>query len=332
MQSKAFIAVSCACLSLLVFITLSYPLLAAEPKQENPVFARINDRVISYREFLAIFQNAVRNKYYHGEVPRDELVAFQRKVGKDIVEQILLQQEAKRLGLEPDIEKLKQGLAEYDKKYALSPGWKPRSKESEALMLDRLSQKDLLDQLENKIKTVPQPDEEAVREFYRKHPEKFTEPRRLRVSVILLAVPPSSPTQTWLDAKATAEQFIFRIKNGEDFAQLARQFSAHPSAVNGGDLGYLHQDMLEGGAQQAVDKLKVNELTPPVRVLEGFTIFKLNGIQEARLNDFDAVKERARGLLYRELQDEAWNEYLKKLTEAADIFINEKLYASTEKD
>lgn len=113
---------------------------------------------------------------------------------------------------------------------------------------------------------------------------------------------------------------------------MARQFSAHPSAVNGGDLGYLHQDMLEGGAQQAVDKLKVNELTPPVRVLEGFTIFKLNGIREARLNDFDAVKDRARGLLYRELQDEAWNEYLKKLTEAADIFINEKLYASTEKD
>lgn len=332
MWYKAFIAVSCACLSLLLFTALPQTIHAADTTLDNPVFAKINDRVIYYNEFYAIFKNAIRNKYYHGEVPRNELIAFQRKVGKDIVEQILLHEQALKIGLKPDMEKIKAGLAEYDKKYANTPGWQPRSQENQAIILDRLSQNDLLDQIQNKIKSIPQPESGAVLDYYKKHPEKFTEPRRLWVSVILLSVPPSASSEAWQKTQQTAEQFIFKIKNGELFAEIAANFSAHPSAVNGGDLGYLHQDMLESVAQQAVDKLQVNELTPPVRVLEGFTVFRLNGIKKAKLNAFDAVKDRAESLLYRDLQEQTWNEYIKKLTQAADIFVNEKLYASADKD
>ena len=60
---------------------------------------------------------------------------------------------------------------------------------------------------------------------------------------------------------ARSLDLIERIQNGDaTFAELAQEFSSHASAVNGGDLGYLHQDMLENVAQQAVDKLKVGEL------------------------------------------------------------------------
>lgn len=335
MRSKAYIAVPFTWLSLLIiiFILPTIPSLAATDQNDsNPVFARINDKVIRYNEFQLIFRNAVRNKYYHGEVPRNELVEFQRKVGKDIVQQVLLQQEAERLGLEPQLEKIKKGLAEYDARQSRLPGWQPRSAEDQQLMIDRLSQKDILDQMETRIKNIPQPDEQAVREYYQKNPDKFTEPRRLWVSVILLPVAPSSSSATWQNAEKEAQKLIDRVQNGESFADLARQYSSHPSSVNGGDLGYLHQDMLESGAQQAVDQLKINELTPPVRVLEGYTVFQLNGIREAKLNPFEAVRDRAEGLLYRDLQNQAWEQYLQTLIDDADVYINEKLYATADKE
>jgi len=63
-------------------------------------------------------------------------------------------------------------------------------------------------------------------------------------------------------------------------------------------------------------------------VLEGITVFRLNGIQPAKLKSFNEVKQRAADLLYRELQDKTWEKYLKQLTSTADVFVNEKLYAA----
>lgn len=329
MQSRMFMAVTCAWLFSLTSILFDSNTLADSTRpQENPVYARINDKVITLNEFLQIFSNAVKNKFYHGSVPQAELAAFQRKVSKDIINQVLLHQEAKKLGIKPDLDKIKAGLKEYDDRYAKIPGWKPRTEAEQELMLYRLSQKDILDQMEARVKSIKVPGENEIRKYYLEHPEKFTEPRRLGVSVILLPVPPSSLSDSWIEAEKVAETLIDRIKKGEQFADLAKEYSSHASAVNGGDLGYLHQDMLDPAAQTAVDKLKLNEITPPVRVLKGVTLFRLNGVREAKLNSFEDVAARAGDLLYRDLQEKAWDDYLASLSQSADIFVNEKILAS----
>lgn len=295
---------------------------------EDPVFARINDRTIHLSEFMAIFQNAVRYKYYHGEVPQKELQEFQRKVGDDIIKQILLYQEAQKIGLEADMEKITSGLKTYEEKYRNDPRDKAIVEVERAKMITRLKQKDLFDQIKIKTRDIPQPDDNQVLEFYNNNGDKFTEPKRVWVSVILLTVPPSSANQVWVDAKKTASEFKFRIQEGEDFAEMARKFSGHPSSVNGGDLGYLHEGMLDGNAKDAVNKLKINDVSDPIRVLEGFTLFKLNGIQPAKLKPFEEVKKRASGLLYRQMQDDKWESYTQNLIDTADILIDESLYAA----
>ena len=314
---------------LLVLLSMfSTKIFSAEAVSENPVFARINDRVITYNEFMDIFRTAVRYKYYHGKVPQNELQSFQLQVGKDIVEQVLLHQQALKLGLQPDKEKIKSGFDKYDKKYATNQEWQAQKEKNYQLLLKRLERQDLIEQMKSKIQNVDKPDNRHVEKYYKQHPEKFTEPKRVWLSVILLSVPPASAKQTWLDAEKAANQFIERIKQGESFADIANQFSAHPSAVNGGDLGYLHQGMLEGDAKKVVENLKKNEISKPVHVLEGITVFRLNGIQPAKLKSFNEVKQRAADLLYRELQDKTWKKYLKQLTSTADVFVNEKLYAA----
>lgn len=332
MRSRMFMAVSCACffnltVSLFPTITLAAQETVSKQHASDPVYIRINDQEIRISEFHEIFRNAVRNKFYHGQVPEQELIEFRKKVSSDIIDQILLRQAAQKLDIKPDVKKIEEGLEKYDQRYSKSPNWTPRTEEVKQIIIDRLSQKDIIDQMEVRIKDIPSPSLQQVEQYYADNPDKFTEPKRLHVSVILLPVPPSSLSDAWQEAESVGHTLIERINNGEKFSDIAKEFSAHASSVNGGDLGYLHQDMLEQEPQQAVDKLKINELTPPIRVLRGYTIFQLNDIKPARLNPFDAVKDRAGDLLYRDMQDMTWAQYKAKLRADADVFINEDLIA-----
>lgn len=295
--------------------------------KDDAVFARINDLIISKNEFQQIFHGAVRNKYYHGRVPENKLQNFKQQVTQDIVEQALVYQDALKLGVKPDRDSIKQGIAAYDEKYADSPDWRNLREKVLDSMLKILERKDVIEKMESRVKKVAKPDITKVQRYYQQHPDKFTEPRREWISVILFGVPPSGNRSMWASAGDSAKQIKQRIEQGEEFADLAKQFSAHPSAINGGDMGYLHQGMLEKASQNAVENLKVGEISEPLRVLEGIIIIRLNGVHSAKLKPFEEVKERAAGLAHRKVQETAWNEYVRSLKASADIYINENTYA-----
>ncbi|VAX01429.1 hypothetical protein MNBD_GAMMA22-1951 [hydrothermal vent metagenome] len=325
---KIFTILSVILLSLMLINTVvaSVENKHSEPVVSTKVFARINQRVISYDEFKQIFTQAVRYKYYHGKVPQKELQRFQRQVGKDIVEQELVYQQARTIGLKPETKKIQAGFSEYNKKYLNNNEWKKQKEKNLLQLVQRLERQNLIEQMLYKVKDISKPDLESIKVYYKKYPEKFTEPKRIWLSLILLSVKPSSSEKIWQDAIKTANEFIGKIKQGDDFSLIAKNYSAHISAANGGDLGYLHQGMLEGAAQKAVQNLKKSELSQAVRVLEGISIFRINDIQHKKLKPFTSVKLRASELLYRNLQKQAWSKYLRKLKKTADIYLNEKLY------
>jgi parvulin-like peptidyl-prolyl isomerase len=293
---------------------------------KNLIFAQIDDLIITETEFEEIFLAAVRYKYYHGRVPKNELLKFKQKVSEDIVIQVIVHRDAQKKGLEPDHEKIAQGLNEYDNKYADSPEWQGRRYRVMPLLTKRLERQNLLEKMEAKIKNIPQPEADQIADYYKNNVEKFTEPERVWGSIIMLKVPPSADEITWTGKIDAAEQLKHRVEKGEEFSALAKQHSAHASAVNGGDLGYLHQGMLDEGVQETVEALDINQISDPIRVLEGIVLFRLNGVQTEKLKPFDEVKQRAAGLLHRELQDKAWDNYVGDLKASANIYVNEKLY------
>ena len=292
---------------------------------ENIVL-RINDISISESEFESIFRAAVKQKYYHGRVLEDELQAFKKQVAEDLVTQILVHSEAIASGLEPDRAEIAAGIDAYNLKYADSPEWQDQRDQVIPLLTKRLERQNLLEKTEAEIKNIAKPEAEQIAKYYEKYTEKFTEPKRVWGSIILLKVLPSAEENTWTGKIDAAEQLKLRIEKGEEFATLAKQYSGHPSAVNGGDLGYLHQGMLDAGVQEKVETLAIKQISDPIRVLEGIVLFRLNGVQAEKLKLFDEVKQRAAGLLYRELQDKAWDNYVAELKASANIYVNEKLY------
>ena len=289
----------------------------------EPVFARINDLTISQGEFEAIFQSAIRHKYYHGRVPAKELEEFRQKVTDDIITQVLVHDQALQLGLEPDRKKIDAGIDAFNLKNAAYPNWEARRDKIIPRLIERLERQDLLEQMEARIRNLPPPGAAEVKQYYLDTPEKFTEPERQRVSVILLNVAPTAAEAGWQAAEAELDGIRQRILAGEDFGALAKRYSNHPSAANGGDLGYLHQGMLDTRVQQQLETLELYQLGEPLRVLEGVALFRLDGVQAAQLRPYDEVKVRATELLFREKQDAAWQSYVNTLRSSANVYVNQ---------
>lgn len=84
------------------------------------------------------------------------------------------------------------------------------------------------------------------------------------------------------EAKAKAEEIIEKIKNGEDFSELAKEYSTdNGSKENGGDLGYFNTGDMVKEFEEAAYGLAVNEYTTkPVKTTYGYHIIMKTGQKE----------------------------------------------------
>ncbi len=309
---------------LLLVLTLNPHAVSATPEGSDPdLFLQVNDVTISQAEFRQIFASAVRYKYYHGQVPQAELDEFRKQVTDDLIAQVLVHGEALKLGLQADREKIDADVEAFEQRYAGSPDWAEHRERVVTELAARLERQDLLERMETRIRDIDPPSAAQVEQYYRDNPEKFTEPSRHWVSVILREVPPFSAEDAWAEATEELNALKKLIEAGEDFDTLAKDLSDHASAANGGDLGYVHQGVLETSVEEKVEALEIGQLSEPIRVLEGITLFRLNGVQPAALKSFDEVRERAAGLLHKEMRDQAWQSYLEGLRAMARIVVNE---------
>ncbi len=278
------------------------------------VFAKVADKIVTYDEYNAAFSTAARNKFFHGKAGGDEVAALQREVANQIVTRILLLREAGQRGLKPDSDEVQKILQSYEERYANSQQWKRTRAQVLPGLTAHFEEQNLLTQIEKEVRSLVKPGEQEVRAYYAAHPEKFTQPEQLRISVILLKVDPSSPLTEWDKAEEEGKSIVQRLQQGADFAEIARaQSGDKASAERGGDMDYVHLGMLPDPAQEALSKIKPGELTPPVRLLQGVAVFRLMDRKVPQLSAFDIVKGRATELLRKEQSDLAWDAFIANL-------------------
>ncbi len=303
---------------------------AAGTGQGARIFATVGEEVISAEEFLVNLQAGYRQRFYHGKVPEAERLEFRREVGDSLIARRLLRSEARRRGLRPDGKWVDEQIKGVEARYQSLPHWEAQRGELLRGLRRQLEEQSLIDQLRQAVQDLPAPERAAVRRYYESHPGQFTTPRRLHVSLILLRVEPWAPESAWQAALAEARRLIASLRQGADFAALARLRSADDSAARGGELGYVHEGMLSPEAQQVVDGLSPGEVSEPVRLLQGYAIFRVNDRVPPQLNDFSRSERRARQLLSREMKAQAWRRLLEDLREKTPITINEALLTGSE--
>ncbi len=77
--------------------------------------------------------------------------------------------------------------------------------------------------------------------------------------------------------KALADALSKKIKNGANFAAIAREFSTCPSKSKGGDLGWFGPGQMVKEFEAAVIKLGNGRISQPVRTQFGFHIIRKTG-------------------------------------------------------
>ena len=98
----------------------------------------------------------------------------------------------------------------------------------------------------------------------------------VKASHIMISMTPGASPQDTLNAYKRLMAIRKRIEKGEDFEKLAAELSEDPSAKeNGGNLGYFSALYMVYPFETAVYKLKVGEVSMPVRTQFGYHLIKL---------------------------------------------------------
>ena len=311
------------CLSAFVSLSGLAQTGGAAASREEPVFAVVGERVIPLGEYRQALAVATRKKYYHAKPPEAELASFQREVGDDVVNRVLLLAEAERRGIKPDRARLAATLADYEARYKGAKNWEANKDKMIAAVSRQLEADSVLEQLERQVRTVPAPSEKEALAYYEQNRSLFVEPEQVKLGVILLKVDPSSPQAAWNAAREEAQRVHARLLAGASFADLAQIHSGDLTANRGGDMGYVHRGMLPEAVHATVDALKVGVFSAPVQVLDGVAILRLDDRKQARQRAFADVRERAGDLWQRAAADVAWKRLIADLRRQTVVRVDE---------
>ncbi len=188
-------------------------------------------------------------------------------------------------------------------------------KDFQAKLVDIREQLVIESLLKKKLSIDSKLTDEDLKKYYDTNKDAFKREKEINTRHILLKT------------EEEAKQVQGKLVKGEDFAELARQYSVDPNAkTTGGDIGFHPKGTLLPEYEAAAFKLsKVGQMSGIVKTQFGFHIIRLEGTRPPSYVPFEEVKDFIRQKIAQEKQKEILEKYLEDLKKAAKITINEDL-------
>jgi len=280
------------------------------------IVARINNYEIDEREFLVELNRLLLEKNLQQvndvlkEIALDNLIN-----GAIILEESRLQ----NLSISDD--EVQQEMINFQMSFKSSEDYEEFLKSvglTHELMLQRLYDKILVHRyLESCISKEFEVDDQYLLEFYEKNILLFKTELMIRVSHIL----------TTLDkGLAGADKLRAEINNPEDFYHVAKKCSECPSCCQAGDLGYIVKGKMVKEFDDIAFRLKVNEISQPVKSKHGYHIIMVTERREPGTLSYEEVKEPLKKRLCQIEYELEVDKHIKDLRDKADIYINEDYF------
>ena len=120
-------------------------------------------------------------------------------------------------------------------------------------------------------------------------------------------------------AEAKANDLLKQIHDGANFEDVAKKYSDGPSAADGGALGMFKRGQLAKELEDKTFAMKAGEVTDVIRTKQGYVILKVVDHQQAGIPPMKDVLPKIQNALYYEKLQPALRAYLTKLREDAYI-------------
>jgi peptidyl-prolyl cis-trans isomerase D len=164
-------------------------------------------------------------------------------------------------------------------------------------------------------------DAPRVQALYDERKDEFDQPEQVRARHVLIPLAKGEgvdPAKAEADALAQAQRVAARLRAGETFEKLAREFPGDPgSADKGGDLGFFPRGRMVAPFEEAAFSLEPGVVSEPVKSSYGFHVIRVDEKRPAKVIPFDeAKKSLARELVIERKAQQAAAELVEKLLEA----------------
>ncbi len=102
-----------------------------------------------------------------------------------------------------------------------------------------------------------------------------------------------------VDDEKTAKEVKKKLDEGEDFAELAKEYSKDESnAESGGELGFFGKGKMVKEFEDKAFSMKVDEISDPVKTEHGYHIIKVTDKKDAKKAKLADHKEEIKDTLF----------------------------------
>src|SRR5205085_6919805 len=266
------------------------------------VLAKVNGHAISRAEVDKYYDNQSASS---PQKPSGEQAESLRlNILKQLIDQEIMMQRAEKLGLLATDDEVDRKLNELKAPYTKEQ-FDQKLKDSHMSLddLKRDVRRNLtIDKVLNKeITSKINISDKEITDFYNANKAQFNliEPRYHLAQIVVTAQPAQQVSnlkndkdQNEADARKKIQMIENRVESGEDFAQVAMNYSEQPdTAGNGGDMGMISESQLRSNPEiyTAVSKLKPGEVSHPLHMVDpatkktiGYSIVRLISKEPAR--------------------------------------------------
>lgn len=311
---------------LVILILFIVQPVCAEAELINKVIAVVNDEVITQQDASRLL--AVLYAQYANMYEKDELVKKMEELKKNILKQMiedkLILSRAKELNINVTEEEvndklgyIKNGFPSEKDFYELLEAQGITMADLKDRYRDQIMVKKIVD-LEVKSRVMVLPSE--VTEYYEKHKSEFKDSGKYKYKVRHIMIKAEDEVSLEL-AKVEIQDIYNKLKEGQDFAELAKRYSQGPNKDQGGDMGYIEQGEMLEELDKVIFTLKPGEFSEPVKSKIGYHIFKVEDIKDASYFNLADQQNDIKNMLFQERFKKRLDEWLAELSSKAYISI-----------
>ncbi|HZV47621.1 MAG TPA: SurA N-terminal domain-containing protein, partial [Thermodesulfovibrionales bacterium] len=200
---------------------------------EDVVVAKVNGTVFTQKNLETEVDRLIPQLTFHRNVPPEKRKQYYGKALDELINRELQYQDAKAKDIKIEKEKIDAQIEKFKKRFKSEKEYQAaleKEKATEEQVRARI-EKELLAQAAY-TRNVTEPakmSEPALKEYYGKNAAKFKQPESAKLRII-----------STTDEKK-AQDILAKIKQGDDFGELAYGLSEDSYRVKSGDIGYIHQ-------------------------------------------------------------------------------------------
>jgi peptidyl-prolyl cis-trans isomerase SurA len=300
-------------------------------KTVEEIIARVNNEIITrseYEKARLSAQEDARSECQNRCTPEQlqtDIEERQKHTLRDLVDQSLLVQRAKDMGVSVEPELIKRldairtdnklGSMEDLEKAVSSQGmnWEDfKNNIRNTLLTQRV--------ISSEVGSHIAVSDDEVSKYYEAHKAEFVRPEQVALREIVVSTEGKKPEEL-PDLKKKAETALKRVQDGEDFGEIAKRLSDGSTKSQGGFLGIYKRGELSKELEDKVFQMKRNQLTEVMETKQGYLILQVLEHYDEGEQSLPKVKNEITDKLYSVRMEPAMREYLKTLREQSYVVI-----------